>query len=228
LPRAHPPATFRLQGLVTLLTVSSLQPPAGLVSYRQRSWDSPFEGYTPGKASAVLPHGSARLPLSPCGYPAAEAPGRPNEPRFPGHHLSGDPHDLAGFYAAQADGASHGFCPFRVCRQPPWQGFRPASSLALRSPKRSPAQATGAPEFRSAATWPRPVASRSPPRHRATLLGSAHQQDPDHSSATPPGLCVHLAPRRTSLPAYRRALNGCLALPELPGSASVPNLRDFF
>jgi hypothetical protein len=36
------PATFRLQGLVTLLTVSSLRARAGPISYRRRSWDSPF------------------------------------------------------------------------------------------------------------------------------------------------------------------------------------------
>jgi hypothetical protein len=34
------PATFRLQGLVTLLTAYSLRRLAGLVSSRQRSWDS--------------------------------------------------------------------------------------------------------------------------------------------------------------------------------------------
>jgi len=36
------PATFRLQGLATLLTACSLRSPAGSVSHRQRSWDSPF------------------------------------------------------------------------------------------------------------------------------------------------------------------------------------------
>jgi hypothetical protein len=37
------PATFRLQGLVTLLAVYSPRSLSGLVSSRQRSWDSPFE-----------------------------------------------------------------------------------------------------------------------------------------------------------------------------------------
>jgi len=46
-PRAlPPPATFRLQGLATLLTVYSLRGRAGLVSYRQRSWDSPFGAFS--------------------------------------------------------------------------------------------------------------------------------------------------------------------------------------
>jgi len=36
------PATVRLQGLATLLTVSALRARVGLVSCRRRSWDSPF------------------------------------------------------------------------------------------------------------------------------------------------------------------------------------------
>jgi hypothetical protein len=44
-PRAKPPATFRLQGLVTLLTAYSLESRAGFISHRRRSWDSPFGGF---------------------------------------------------------------------------------------------------------------------------------------------------------------------------------------
>ena len=36
------PATFRLQGLATLLTACSPRTPAGFVSHRRRSWDFPF------------------------------------------------------------------------------------------------------------------------------------------------------------------------------------------
>ena len=43
------PATFRLQGLATLLTVSSLRSRAGSVSSRQRSWDSPFGAFSSRK-----------------------------------------------------------------------------------------------------------------------------------------------------------------------------------
>ena len=39
------PATFRPQGLVTLSTVYSLRTPAGFVSPRRRSWDSPFGAF---------------------------------------------------------------------------------------------------------------------------------------------------------------------------------------
>jgi hypothetical protein len=41
-----PPATFRLQGLATLVTVYSLRGLASLISYRQRSWDSPFGAFS--------------------------------------------------------------------------------------------------------------------------------------------------------------------------------------
>jgi hypothetical protein len=39
------PATFRLQGLATLLTAYSFRARAGFVSPRQRSWDSPFGAF---------------------------------------------------------------------------------------------------------------------------------------------------------------------------------------
>jgi hypothetical protein len=43
------PATFRLQGLVTLLAAYALRALAGSVSTRQRSWDSPFGAFSPRK-----------------------------------------------------------------------------------------------------------------------------------------------------------------------------------
>jgi hypothetical protein len=55
--RLSPPATFRLQGLATLLTACSLESRAGFVSHRRRSWDSPFGGLS-------LPEGSRGLSTS--------------------------------------------------------------------------------------------------------------------------------------------------------------------
>jgi hypothetical protein len=40
------PTTFRLQGLITLLTACSLRSLAGFVSHRQHSWDSPLRSLT--------------------------------------------------------------------------------------------------------------------------------------------------------------------------------------
>jgi len=53
--RACLPATFRLQGLVTLLTVYSLRDRAGLISDRQRFWDSPCGAYSSRKVSLGFP-----------------------------------------------------------------------------------------------------------------------------------------------------------------------------
>ena len=63
-PRALPaPATFRLQGLVTLLAACSFRARAGFVSHRQRSWDCPFGGFPSRKVSRAFPHGRTHLPL---------------------------------------------------------------------------------------------------------------------------------------------------------------------
>jgi len=49
------PATFRLQGLVTLLTAYSLRSRAGFVSHRPRSWDLPFGAFSSWKVSKPFP-----------------------------------------------------------------------------------------------------------------------------------------------------------------------------
>jgi hypothetical protein len=50
------PATFRPQGLATLSTACALARLAGLVSCRQRLWDSPFGAFSSSKvALALLP-----------------------------------------------------------------------------------------------------------------------------------------------------------------------------
>jgi len=57
-PRALPgPATFRLQGLVTLWAAYALRARAGFISHRQRSWDSPFGAFSFRKVSAAFPGG---------------------------------------------------------------------------------------------------------------------------------------------------------------------------
>ncbi len=57
------PATFRPQGLATLSAVCSLRAPAGSVSRRRRSWDSPFGASSSRKVSAAFPRGRAHLPF---------------------------------------------------------------------------------------------------------------------------------------------------------------------
>jgi hypothetical protein len=69
LTRVRPPATFRLQGLGTLLAAYSLRSRAGSISHRRRSWDSPFGGSSSRKVSGVLPPGSTHLPFGPAVFP---------------------------------------------------------------------------------------------------------------------------------------------------------------
>jgi len=69
LTRVRPPATFRLQGLVTLLATYSLRSRAGFFSHRRRSWDSPFGVFSFRKASELLPFGFAHLPFNLAVFP---------------------------------------------------------------------------------------------------------------------------------------------------------------
>jgi len=70
------PATFRPQGLVTLATVFSLRIPAGFVSRRRRSWDSPFGAFASRKVSRVYSTRMDPPTLQPQGASAAEATNR--------------------------------------------------------------------------------------------------------------------------------------------------------
>jgi hypothetical protein len=67
------PASFRPQGLTTLSTAYSFRTPAGLVSYRRRSWDSPFGASSSRKVSTAFPHGWTRMPFLPSLFLSAEA-----------------------------------------------------------------------------------------------------------------------------------------------------------
>jgi hypothetical protein len=67
--RARPPATFRLQGLVTLLAACSLRARAGFVSRRRRSWDSPFGAFSSHKVPTAFPRPMSPRTVSPVGIP---------------------------------------------------------------------------------------------------------------------------------------------------------------
>jgi hypothetical protein len=82
--RGFPPATFRLQGLVTLLTAYALQSLAGFISHRQRSWDSPFGAFSSRKVSASITGRIDPPTVSPASAPIAEAMSRLGRPRFLG------------------------------------------------------------------------------------------------------------------------------------------------
>lgn len=152
------PATFRLQGLTTLLTVSSLRSRAGSISTRQRSWDSPFGAFSSQKvrrrsrpsaptyrfadgcshtAEAEWPAPQAAVPgLSP--FRESLAPGRvfsaPDAGCSPGFPLRGHAGD-----SLDRDFARSPLTRFTR------QNHRPRGTAV------PPAGAT---EYRSAAAWP--------------------------------------------------------------------------
>ena len=113
------------------MTVSSLRTRAGSLSHRQRSWDSPFGGFSSRKVSDAFPHSegptcrffqrcSRRRSAEPARWTAA-----PGSCPFP--------ESLAverGVSPSMA-GASRGIHSSRVLLRKPWLGFRPAYSHAL-------------------------------------------------------------------------------------------------
>jgi hypothetical protein len=84
------PATFRLQGLATLVAVSSLRFRAGFVSHRRRSWDSPFGAFSSRKVSACS-HGDGPTYRFADENSHRRSGGRPRRPRFLGFDPSGNP-----------------------------------------------------------------------------------------------------------------------------------------
>lgn len=60
---SHRSPRFRLQGLVTLLTVLSRRIRAGFVSYRQRSWDSPFGAFPSRTVLGAFPPERTHVPI---------------------------------------------------------------------------------------------------------------------------------------------------------------------
>jgi hypothetical protein len=129
--RHSKPASFRLQGLVTLVTVFSRRNRVGLVSCRQRSWDSPFGAFSSAEVETRFRAAEPACRFS-CGFHTfAEAKGRPRRPRLPGFHpQSGVPRDGRAINTHIA-GCSRGLFPFRAFGANPGRAS-PAASLALR------------------------------------------------------------------------------------------------
>jgi hypothetical protein len=152
--RARPPASFRLQGLVTLVTAFSPRSRAGFVSHRQRSWDSPFGAFSSRKVSAASPGGRTHIPFNPSVLPPPKRWAGPASRGFWVSTLPRVPGGRTGFNSPTT-GCSLGFRPSRVYRRKPCPRFRPDSSRALRRTSLA-ADATGAPEYQSASAWPCP------------------------------------------------------------------------
>jgi len=116
--RARPPATFRPQGLATLSTAYSLRAPAGLVSCRRRSWDSPFGAFSSRKVPTAFPRWMSPRTVSPIGAPARRGGwAGPTDRGFRAFTLPEVPGSRTGFNSPTT-GCSLGFLPSRVLQRP--------------------------------------------------------------------------------------------------------------
>jgi hypothetical protein len=139
---------------------------------------------------AVLPTGSA----------GAEAPTRPGWPR------------LLGFAPFESPLRSERVFSTPIRRMLPWAFLpsRASNSSLARDPSRAPLSRFAEPLKRTPRPAPQSINRLLPGLTRSrrqagrmgktTLLGFPHRSVPEHTGASPLGLCVHLVPRRTSLP----------------------------
>jgi hypothetical protein len=145
------PATFRLQGLATLLAAYSPQSRAGLVSYRQRSWDLPFGAFSFRKVSSPFPGGRTHIPFHLPVYlhrrhrPAWQA-------AVPGFQPFRESLAIERAFNTPITGCSPGFLPFRASTNA-LTGISP-SLLSRAFPFRAVHPGGGAPEYRSAPAPP--------------------------------------------------------------------------
>jgi len=157
------PATFRPQGLGTLSTVFSLRRPAGSVSCRRRSWDSPFGAFSSRKVPGRFRTGGPTYRFAQRYSPPSEDVGPARWAAVPGLRPSRESLAAERVFSMPTAGCSLGLRPCRVCRPRPGPGFRRNSSCALRKfdPGAEPACAS---ESRSALAWPRRPPAQAPPR----------------------------------------------------------------
>jgi hypothetical protein len=175
------PATFRLQGLATLLTVYSFRARAGLVSCRQRSWDSTLRSFPLSKGIRNVTASDAPT----CRFS-----------RWYRRCRNTDPSQQA---------AAPGLCPFqeslatrRVFSTPtrrilPWAFALPGPSCDSldQDPSRSPLMRFLAPpperpvqrrlRVSIGSRFVRPAPAGKPPSlGQTTLLGFSHRSGPEH------------------------------------------------
>jgi hypothetical protein len=213
------PASFRPQGLVTLSTVSSLRSPAGFLSHRQRSWDSPFGAFSFRKAAAAFPLRRTHLPSPPAGVTTCRSRWPGSAGRGSWASLAGSPWRPAVCLARQPLEAPLGFSLpgsaldslGRDFAQPP-----PTRFAAPRSPAMRPAS-------RSLDRLP-PASARHPLcTHKwasgGTLRGFQHRFNPHIQIGRVSGSFFHLTPRRALLPTGRRSSRRASNPTEVVGTA---------
>jgi hypothetical protein len=212
LPRALPrPATFRLQGLTTLWAAFSRRARAGFVSHRRRSWDSPFGAFSSRKVSGAFANGRTHVPFNPPVFPPPKRWAGPTGRGFWALTLPGVPGRRTGV-SSPAAGCSLGLRPSRVYQLRPGPGCNPNSSHALCPGSLCSDPAPAPRSINRPPLGPAPRVRQAGRTSGTTLVGFSHPTGPGHLSEAPPGLCVHLVPRRASLPAGRHSLGGQTSL----------------
>jgi hypothetical protein len=125
-------ATFRLQGLVALLTVSSLEFRASFVSHRQRSWDSPFGGILSREVFETFQPERTHLPLTRRLFRrrSVRSVRRASVTGFAPPGIALRPH---GVLSRGPQAPPLGFAPCRVFTRRPWSDFTdtPLACLAV-------------------------------------------------------------------------------------------------
>jgi len=134
--RPSQPATFRLQGLATLLAACALESRAGFVSHRRRSWDSSLRRFPLPTGVSDL---SVKTNLRTVGSAVSPPLARQTGPTSLGFqvHTCRDCLVAARRFRPTATGASLGFCPSRVCWRRPGSRLPRNSSRVLDWTRRS-------------------------------------------------------------------------------------------
>jgi hypothetical protein len=113
---SHRSSRVRLQGLITLWTVLSRQTRTGSVSYRQRSWDSPFGAFPFRTVPGAFPPERTHLPIvRPVHNAAQGGEAGPDDRGFWALPRARVPCDRRVISATTA-GCSHGLFPFQGLR----------------------------------------------------------------------------------------------------------------
>jgi hypothetical protein len=210
------PATFRPQGLATLTPAYSLRAPAGSVSRRRRSWDSPFGAFSsaryPGVSTWMHPP-----TVSPAVASAAEASGRRGRPRFLGFDPCRSPWRPQAGLAPRPLDAPLGFTLLGSTTAA-LGGISP--SLLSRASPTGPKTRQPAPQsFDQPLSRPARSLRQAAAAGGATLLGFSHRLVPKHAGCRRPG--YELTSRRVAH--YCRPPDALWAaqatLPELLGPA---------
>jgi hypothetical protein len=180
------PATFRLQGLATLLTACSLESRAGFVSHRRRSWDSPFGGFLSRQTSTAFRPGRTHVPLAQRYFRR-----RSVRPARRASVSGSTPVRIAlrpcGGLARQPPAPPLGFPPLGLACEDLAPDFSRTPLTCFASPGDcSPGQITPQSIDQPSLCLTRPVPEYRPAE--ATLMGFPHLPAPDHSSCPVPGL----------------------------------------